>query len=149
MSDVTLSVCFPGLEVWGALGVKSTVFSYQSELSLGVIRAELLDTIGQLRLRVAGSHHQGCRFKSRHSSLLVRTAKCSWYIHLPVRPLSIFGFSGTSRLTSTKHICTYVVFDYTPIWSIQIFLILVHNLIIQQRNYLIHLIPSVSNYQCD
>ena len=46
MSDVTLSVCFPGLEVWGALGVKSTVFSYQSELSLGVIRAKLLDTTG-------------------------------------------------------------------------------------------------------
>ena len=46
LSDVTLSVCFPGLEVWGALGIKSTVFSYQSELSLGVIRAKLLDTTG-------------------------------------------------------------------------------------------------------
>ena len=30
LSDVTLSVCFPGLEVWGSLGIKSTVFSTRS-----------------------------------------------------------------------------------------------------------------------
>ena len=37
----------------------------------------------------------GFRFKSRHSSLLVWTVNCSWYIPLPVCPLSTFGFSGT------------------------------------------------------